>query len=184
MGMSNFNRKYPKVNGWWCYCLITPDGMFYIGCSGRKECWQRWNQNCYKNECSFALYIDKYGWDNMRKVVLCDCLTEDQAKKLEDLLIQEARKGGWCINKQRSGNISKSNPKEYNAEWMREWRGKNKQHYLSVARKYQSKIENRIYHRVYDYNLIHIPIETPKEAKQKYLETGYIPIYIKNDDLK
>lgn len=29
----------------------------------------------------------------------------------------------------------------------------------------------------------HTQIETPLEAKRKYLESGYIPPYIKSDDL-
>lgn len=33
-------------------------------------------------------------------------------------------------------------------------------------------------------NRNHTPIETPLEAKNKYLEYGYIPSYIKNDDMQ
>lgn len=182
--MSNFNRKYPKVEGWWCYCLITPDGMFYIGCSGRKECCDRWNPSGYKNKTIYS-YIEKYGWDNIRKVVLCDCLTEYQAKQLEDLLIQEARKGGWCINKNRSGLIEKENRKGY----MKNFNCLYKIDHCKEIRLYNkqrnSSIEGKIYNRVCNFNRDHpnLKTETPLEAKQKYLEWGYIPSYIKSDDL-
>lgn len=45
--------------------------------------------------------------------------------------------------------------------------------------------EGKIYNRVKAYNTRHPDsvIETPLEAKRKYLEYGYIPEYIKNDDL-
>lgn len=164
--MSNFNRKYPKVKGWWCYCLITPNGMFYIGQS-KKQCSSRWYPRGYKNKAIYP-YIEKYGWDNIRKVVLCDGLTEDQAIKLEGLLIEEARKGGWCINKLSSGGKWRDNPKEYGNAW---------------SRNRDTKNDRKIYKRVCNYNCTHTPIETPLEAKQKYLEYGYIPSYIKNDDL-
>ena len=47
----------------------------------------------------------------------------------------------------------------------------------------RSTPEGKIYYRVNNYNKKHTPIETPLEAKLKYLETGYIPNYIKNNDL-
>lgn len=44
----------------------------------------------------------------------------------------------------------------------------------------------KIYNRVKNHNRYHPDqiVETPLEARQKYLETGYIPNYIKNNDLK
>lgn len=41
----------------------------------------------------------------------------------------------------------------------------------------------KLLRKMNNYNKYHTPIETPLEAKQKYLKTGYIPNYIKNDDL-
>lgn len=42
----------------------------------------------------------------------------------------------------------------------------------------------KIYIRVKNYNRNHTPIETPLEARNKYLEYGYLPSYVKNTDLK
>lgn len=46
--------------------------------------------------------------------------------------------------------------------------------------------EKLIYNRVMGFNRAHPDrmVETGKEAQRKYLETGYIPDYIKNNDLK
>lgn len=216
--------NYQSVTGWWVYALITPDGMFYIGCSGLLPD-ERWKKNLYKDK-SVWKYIEQYGWDNIRKVILCDSLTEDQAKKLEDLLIVEAKKGGWCINKRRSGGIKKDNPKEYQKtqyqkhkekrlKHMEEYRiehyeeitkrcakyredhreelnNKQKEYYKNhpterkeYTKKWRSTPEGKIYDRIHSFNQKHPDkvIETPLEAKNKYLEWGYMPSYIKNDDL-
>ena len=201
-------RKYQKVKGYWCYCFIFPDGMFYIGCSGRKECWQRWQPQQYYHTTVLP-YIEKYGWDNIRKVVLCDCLTEEQALQLEDLLILEARRGGWCINKQRSNEITKDNKykqnyyfdnktiiiekqkqyyqkhKDERNNYEKKWYEKNKEEIKCKFKKRNTTPEGKIYNRVTNYNRLHpdCKIETPLEAKQKYLQFGYIPNYIKNNDI-
>lgn len=219
------NRKYPEVTGWWCYCLIFPDGMFYIGCSGKKYCYERWQPQHYKHT-TVLQYIEKYGWDDIRKIVLKDGLTEEQAKILEDLLIQEARKGGWCINEQRSGLIT-LNRKEYNKQYAKfhknEIKEYHKQYYKDnieyfqkhqkeyyknnknklqeqyinyrkihneerreLFKKWRSTPDGKIYTRVTNYNRNHpeCKLITPMEAKEMYLLTGYIPDFIKNDDLK
>ena len=138
--------KYQKVNGHWNYCFIMPDGMFYIGESGKKYCSTRWSQTQYKNTV-VQPYIEKYGWENIRKVVLKDGLTEEQALQLEDLLIQEARKGGWCINRLRSGGNrkekweteNKDRRKEYRRLYYQEYREKNREKYNEYMRKYHKK---------------------------------------------
>lgn len=194
------NRKYPEVTGWWCYCLIFPDGMFYIGYSGRKCC-NRWKKNSYIKRYPF---IEQYNWSDIRKVVLKDGLTKEQAKLLEDLLIIEARKGGWCINKERSGGNRRvewelENPnynKQYYESHKKEIYLKHKQHrqsnkekinewYRQYYKKQRLTPEGRIYDRVKTHNKRHPDQikETPLEARNKYLEYGYIPSYIKNDDL-
>lgn len=61
---------------------------------------------------------------------------------------------------------------------------------MKVNRKAEAKRnatpERKIYKRVSSFNRRHpdLAIETPLEAKTKYLETGYIPTYIKHDDLE
>lgn len=188
-------RKYQKITGWWVYALITPDGMFYMGCSSISPA-ERWKPSLYKNKTIYP-YIEKYGWDNIRKVVLCDGLTKQQALQLEDLLILEARKGEWCINKNRSGNIEKNNIKNYRKQYWkkhidshREYSKKYYQEHKNERREYKKQLrstpEGKIYHRVETFNQRHPGriVETPLEAKQKYLQWGYIPDYIKSDDLR
>lgn len=158
--------KYPKVTGNWVYGHITPDGKIYIGCSSSKYAVQRWKPILYEG-CSLYPYIEKYGWNNIKHIIFKDGLTKEQAKQLEDLLITQAKIDGWCINKNRSGDIANNLN-----EWQKNW-----------EREYRKKIENIIYYRVDNYNKYNMPIETAKEAKHKYLQTGYIPNYIKNNDL-
>ena len=206
----NTKRKYPKVTGWWVYGHITPDGKIYIGYSGRKHCSQRWHPTQYKRK-SLEPYIEKFGWNNIKHIVFKDGLTIEQALQLEDLLITQATIDGWCINKRGSGGEWRKNPKKYYKQWWEsnkekqaeknkkyrdshkeELQEKSKQYYqehIIERRKFDkqrnSTPERKIYIRVKTYNYYHPDkmIEAPLEAKQKYLETGYIPNYIKNNDL-
>lgn len=209
---NQYNRKYPKVNGWWVYVIKTPNNMYYPGYSGgkdgNKQCWQRWRPDDYK-ATSLSPYIEEYDWDNLEKIVVVDGLTEDEAVKWEGVLIKLYRSIGCCINKNGSHWECKNNPKEYKRKWHKEHidrvseqhrqyyqehceevkqksRLYRQEHRVEVKEKqtqYRSMIEWKIYRRVYDYNRIHTPIETPQEAKRKYLESGYIPDYIKSNDL-
>lgn len=190
-------RKEIKTSGYWVYAHITPDGMFYIGTSQMQPS-KRWNPSQYKDK-SLHPYIQKYGWGNIRHFIFTDGLTREQALQLEDLLIQECRNGGYCINERRSGLIEVSDVNAYMKQHYatnEEYREKRKQHMKQYyaehkeeikAQKKQRRasIEGRIYNRVTAYNINHpdLKIETPAEAKQKYLATGYIPSYIKNNDL-
>ena len=185
--MSNYNRKYPKVTGWWVYAHLTPDYQFiYPGYSGgkdgNKQCCCRWQPNNYKGT-SLEPYIEQYGWDNLIHVVIQDGLTEEQAEIIEGALIKQAKADGWCINKQNSGGEAKNNPNEYKRTWALNNLDKSRKQKRDSAKRNYIKTENKIYVRVKNYNRNHTPIETPLEAKNKYLEYGYIPSYIKCDDL-
>ena len=63
-----------------------------------------------------------------------------------------------------------------------EWRENHKK----IMRNRISTSEGKIYNRVNAFNHDHPDraIETALEAKNKYLQTGYIPDYIKNNDLQ
>lgn len=193
-------KNYPKVTGYWVYCHITPNGMFYIGKS-KMATYIRWCPSHYR-KTTLYYYIEKYGWDNIRHVVLKDGLTKEQALILEGLLIDVATDCGWCINKQGSGGKWSIYLKESQKKYKKVWYNENKDRLLKERQiysqteygkmvhkkaviKYESKLENKIYKRVSSYNRYHPNKikETPLEAKQKYLQCGYIPSYIKNDDL-
>lgn len=206
-------RKYPKVTGSWTYGhIIVPEKLIYIGSSDEPECCYRWQPRGYETTELYP-YIEKHGWDNIEHIVFKDGLTPKQAKQLEDLLITQAKIDGWCINKQGSGWEWKDNPKEcrhnyykthkeqldnYSKKYHKNYYQEHKEEIKDKSRLYRkehseeinqkkvihrSKIENKIYKRVSNYNRNHTPILTPLEAKKMYELTGYIPDFIKNNDL-
>lgn len=191
------------------YGHITTDWLIYIGITAQK-CYQRWQPNQYKNT-ALEYYIKRDGWNNIKHIVFQDGLTKEQAETFEDLLIRQATVDGWCINKQHSGGFCRDNPKEYHKQWYKEhqeeqrnyskqyqvehkeelkqyrqqyWQDHRDEH-ITYLKQRRSTPEGKIYTRVTNFNRLHPDkvIETPMEAKRKYLETGYIPNYIKNNDL-
>ena len=173
-------RKYPKVTRSWTYGHIVPENLIYIGSSDQPECCKRWNPSMYTTT-ELQPYIEKHGWDNIKHIVFKDGLTPKQAEQLEDLLITQAKIDGWCLNKKGSSGERRDNPKDYFKQYHEYHKEKMNNH----SKQWRSTIEGKIYNRVSSFNHNHPDrmIETPKEAKQKYLETGYIPNYIKNNDL-
>lgn len=157
-------RIYPKTSGYWVYAHTTQNGLYYIGMSKTQPC-ERWRKSHYKTSV-LAPYIKQYGWENIQHKVLIDGLTKEQAEQWEDKLIMALSMNGLCINENRSGGIERDDIKGY-------------------MRQYNSTPEGKIYYRVSNYNNYHPnkAIETPAEAKRKYLDFGYIPNYIKHDDL-
>lgn len=75
---------------------------------------------------------------------------------------------------------------ERRKEQQKQYRASNAEKIKQYNAKRNSKPEQKIYNRVKDFNRRHPDriVETPMEAKQKYLETGYIPDYIKKSDLQ
>lgn len=193
--------NYPKTQGYWVYAHITPEKDVYIGMSQQQPS-QRWFPSEYKGT-ALQTYIERFGWENIEHRVLVDSLSKQQAEQVEDWFITKITQEGFCINKQRSGGHSRDNDEvrkeqkkayyetnrdkileqkkvyreEHREQQLEYWKVRNKQR--------NSTPEGKIYNRVKSYNRYHpdLTIETPMEARTKYLETGYIPSYIKNDDL-
>ena len=94
------NKKYVV------YQHVTPDGMYYFGQTQNVE--RRWSNNGaeYKGT-TLQPYIEKYGWENIQHIVLFRDKTKEDALWIENFLIETAREDGVCINKNRSGLISK-----------------------------------------------------------------------------
>lgn len=176
--------KYKEVTGYWVYVIKTPDNMYYVGFSGEKKCSDRWKPSHYNRKFSLKKYIEKYEWDDFQKMVITDGLTKEQALYWEDKLICMYRRLGCCINDIRSGWISKDK-----TQYRKCWDDTHKEQRTMYGKKYRNKHKNttefKIYNRVQAYNHYHPTkiIETALEAKNKYLEFGYIPNYIKTDDL-
>ena len=156
-------RNYPKTTGYYCYCHITPDEMFYIGMSKRQP-YDRWSPSHYK-KTSLQPYIEQYGWDNIIHVVLKDGLTDKQAEQLEDLLIQEATRQEFCINKNRSGGRERDNLKEYKCKYERN-RYQNNAEYRERRREYRQRPE--VKERRREYNREYHKTEKYKEYRRQY----------------
>lgn len=178
-------RKYQETSGYWVYAHVLPTKEVYIGMS-KLQPWQRWNKSQYKTSV-LAPYIEQYGWENIQHKVFIDSLTKEQAEQVEDWFIHKATADGFCINKNRSGGCARCDIKAYQKQYNKQWEEDHKEERKAYKKQYRkqrySTPECKIYHRVNNYNRNHTQIETPAEAKQKYLEFGYIPNYIKNDDL-
>lgn len=114
------------------YQHVTPDGVYYFGTT--KDIKYRWSRNgAFYKKTALEPYIDKYGWDNIKHQILFRDQTKDNALWIEDFLIQTGREDGVCINKKRSGNVSKEDgyKRDYMREYMREYnRRKNENNQL------------------------------------------------------
>lgn len=182
--------------------------MWYVGMSSNIK--NRWQPSLYKCK-SLWPYIQEYGWENMEHRIVADGLDYELACKFEDALIRMYRIGDCCINERRSGLIATKKKDVYYNKWYEDHREEHnaysKQYYeehreelkaynkqYNEEHREEKKAHNRarrstpdgkIYNRVASFNQRHPDrmTETPKEARDKYLSTGYIPDYIKNNDL-
>lgn len=83
-GVSEINKNNYKV-----YMHITPSGKMYIGMT-RQSLTKRFdNGRGYKNCYRFAKAIKKYGWENIKHILIKDNLTEEEAKAMEISLISK-----------------------------------------------------------------------------------------------
>ena len=177
-------EEKPETHKWWIYVHTTPNGMHYVGMSSLEKTSQRWHPARYKST-ALKTYIQRFGWAAIDHTVVAYVNDEKLALLYEDALMSEFAKQGTLINKHGSGGHARDYQRDYQREYQRDY--KQSEHGKAVQRKadakYRAKPERKIYNRVYVYNRTHTPIETPLEAKRKYLEIGYIPQYIKHDDL-
>ena len=193
--------------------VVTDDNgpMYYVGVTCQKLS-ERWKPSAYRTG-SLWPYIEKYGWENIEHSVFADGLDYDMARKLEDTLILLYRHFDCCINKLRSGLIEVTDKTGYTRNYMSYYRRQKKtdpewnEHQRQIDAKYHrnkrsndleyvernrqymrdryNTPEGKIYDRVKGFNRRHpdLAVESPLEARNKYLSTGYIPEYIKQDDL-
>lgn len=141
-----------KDNNYFVYEHITPDGMYYIGVT--TDIKKRWKTKGYDyRTTSLQPYIDKYGWDNIQHQILFENQTKENALWIEDFLIRTATEYGVCINKNRSGLITKED-------------GYHKQYFQ------QHREEWNTYMRNYMRNRCH-----RKKQNKQLRELGYIPLF-------
>ena len=113
-------------NNYSVYQHVTPDGMYYFGQTNNIK--RRWRNNGaeYKRT-ALQPYIEKFGWENIQHIILFRDQTKEDALFIENFLIETAREDGVCINKNRSGLVSKE--EEYRQEYYEENKDKIKQYY-------------------------------------------------------
>ena len=101
-----FNKIQQMENNYSVYQHVTPDGMYYFGQTNDIK--RRWESNgIHYKETSLYPYIEKFGWDNIKHIILFENQSKENALWIEDFLITTAQEDGVCINKNRSGLVSK-----------------------------------------------------------------------------
>ena len=161
-------------NNYSVYQHVTPDGLYYFGQTQNVE--RRWSNNGagYK-ETSLYPYIEKYGWDNIQHIVLFKDQTRENALWIEDFLITTAQEDGVCINKRRSGLVSKEEgySQEYDKHYYKKNKDKKKQYYEeNKDKKKQYYEENKQQKREYQRDYY----QRKKEEKQ-FKELGNLPLW-------
>ena len=151
-------------NNYSVYQHVTPDGFFYFGATQNVE--QRWSNNGerYKGTSLYP-YIEKFGWDNIQHIVLFKDQTRENALFIENFLIETAQEDGVCINKNRSGLITKEEGYkqdyyEKNKEKFKEYQEQNK----DKIREYQEQNKDKINEQKRNY------YERNKEKFKEYKE--------------
>lgn len=133
-------------NDYSVYDHITPDGMHYYGTTNNIK--ERFRPSAYKTT-SLRPYIEKYGWENIKHIVLFENQTKEDALSIEDSLILSGWEKGNCINQQRSGYIT--NKEEYCREYykqhkdkLKEYREQHKDEHKEYNRKYYEQNKDKI----------------------------------------
>ena len=148
-------------NNYSVYQHVTPDGMYYFGQTQNVE--RRWSNNGagYKGTALYP-YIEQYGWENIQHIVLFKDQTKENSLWIEDFLITTAREDGVCINKQRSGLISKEEG------YRQEYREQNKNKIKKYQQEYFQK--NKDKKQDYDKKYREQNKQQIQEQKQQYYE--------------
>ena len=124
-------------NNYSVYQHVTPDGMYYFGQTNNIK--RRWSNNGAKyKKTSLQPYIEKYGWENIQHIVLFKDQTRENALWIEDFLITTAREDGVCINKNRSGFVSREEG------YQREYREQNKEQIKEQQKQYYERNKDKI----------------------------------------
>ena len=91
-------------NCFYIYQHICPNGKVYIGQTGRLP-EDRWcNGNGYRGSTIFYNAIKKYGWNNIKHIVLFENLSKEDADRIEIELIKKYQEQGICYNIREGGN--------------------------------------------------------------------------------
>ena len=128
-------------NNYSVYQHVTPDGLYYFGQTNNIK--RRWRNNGVEyKRTALQPYIEKFGWDNIQHIVLFKDQTRENALWIEDFLITTAQEDGVCINKQRSGLISKE--EGYNKNQMKYLREHNHENEVRKQKQYYEQNKDKI----------------------------------------
>ena len=162
-------------NNYIVYQHVTPDGMYYFGQTNNIK--RRWegNGSLYKGT-ALQPYIEKFGWDNIQHIVLFKDQTKENALWIEDFLITTAQEDGVCINKNRSGLVSKEEgyKQEYNKHYYETNKEQKQQYYeqnkdkkREQRQQYYQKNKDQIREKQQQY------YEENKDKRLKYKKQYY-----------
>lgn len=176
--------------------------LYYVGRTSQKPR-KRFQRTCYKHSAIYKYTNEKYPTllnDPNIKTIVMPVMDKDQSKIIEDRLLVYFQKIGKSLNKIRSGlNARERYVKEHREKRIqqaKDWRNRNKDHVKNYNKQYRDthkdKVKERIkkwrnapggiiYSKVESFNRHHPDkkVETALEARNKFLESGYIPDYIK-----
>jgi len=105
------------MNNYKVYIHICPNNKKYIGITGQsvERRWQKGKGYAYGNNVYFYNAIGKYGWENIRHIILFSKLSKEEAEQKEIDLIKEYktsdRKFGYNLN--NGGNSCGKHSEEY-----------------------------------------------------------------------
>ena len=154
-------------NNYSVYQHVTPDKMYYFGQTQNVE--RRWSNNGaeYK-KTSLQPYIEKFGWDNIQHIVLFKDQTRENALWIENFLIETAREDGVCINKNRSGLVSKE--EDYDKNQSKQYYETNKEQVQERHKQYYEEHRDKILEqRRQRYQR--------KKKEQQFKELGNLPLW-------
>lgn len=156
---------------------ITPSGKRYIGVT-RTDVKKRWDKGRgYKNNKYFYNAILKYGWDNIKHIVLFDNLTKEQAEQKEIELIKQYN----TTNREYGYNIESGG--SLNKEVSEETREKLRKNATGVIPSEETRKKMSKAHSGVNCHFYGIPVT--EEFKQKLREIHSKPVaqYDKNRNL-
>ena len=139
--------------------------MYYFGTTQNVE--RRWegNGSLYKGTSLYP-YIEKYGWDNIQHIVLFENQSKENALWIEDFLITTAQEDGVCINKNRSGLVSKE--EGYQQQISKQYYETNKEQIREKQQQYYETNKEQI--REYKQEYYETNKEQIREKQQQYYE--------------
>lgn len=115
------------LNNYSVYKHIFPNNKIYIGITSQKPS-QRWRHGKgYYGSTRIYNAIQKYGWENIKHVVLFEKLTREEAEQKEKDLIQKYKSYDYRYgyNLELGGNLRKEVSEETKEKWRKKLSGKN-----------------------------------------------------------